>query len=151
VRRIVCLLPLPQQMNGETSSSILFAERKWGIMENSAEYAKRREAQNKLILSQADLSMKRFFALDHDVYDEGALPKKMKELMGLVASVALRCNDCISYHLSESVEHGATEKEIVEALGIALIVGGSITIPHVRHAMAFLETIERTDEASKEE
>lgn len=116
-------------------------------MENSADYAKRREAQNKLVLSQADLSMKRFFALDHDVYGEGALSKKMKELMGLVASMVLRCNDCISHHLNESVEHGATEKEIVEALGIALIVGGSITIPHLRHAMAFLATIERTDGA----
>ena len=119
-------------------------------MESAAEHAARREAQNELVLSQSDLSMKRFFALDHDVYGEGALPKNAKELMWLVASTVLRCNDCISHHLIESVEHGATEKEIVEALGIALVVGGSITIPHLRHAMAFLGTIETTGETGKE-
>ena len=114
-------------------------------MERAADYAERRATLNEKVLSQADLSTKRFFALDHDVYSAGALPKKTKELMGLVASTVLRCNDCISYHLVESVEHGATTKEISEALGIALVVGGSITIPHLRHAMAFLETIEQPD------
>jgi AhpD family alkylhydroperoxidase len=113
-------------------------------MENAADYSERRATLNEQVLSQADLSMKRFFALDHDMYRAGALPKKTKELMGLVASTVLRCNDCISYHLVESVEQGATDKEITEALGIALVVGGSITIPHLRHAMAFLDTIERT-------
>ncbi len=120
-------------------------------MENAAEYAARRETQNELVLSQSDLSMKRFFALDHDVYGEGSLSKKAKELMGLVASTVLRCNDCISHHLIESVQQGASEKEIVEALGIALVVGGSITIPHLRHAMSLLGTIERTDEAPSAE
>ena len=114
-------------------------------MENATDYTKRRIAQNDQVLSKADLSMKRFFALDHDMYREGAIPKKMKELMGLVASAVLRCNDCISYHMVESVEQGATDKEIIEALGIALVVGGSVTIPHLRHAMAFLDTIERLD------
>ncbi|MFC2079715.1 carboxymuconolactone decarboxylase family protein, partial [Candidatus Bipolaricaulota bacterium] len=95
---------------------------------------------------QADLSMKRFLALDHDVYGEGALPKKAKELMGLVASTVLRCNDCISHHLVEAVKCGATNAEIVEALGIALVVGGSITIPHLRYATAFLGTIEGTEQ-----
>ena len=112
-------------------------------MESAAEYSKRREVLNNLVLSQADLPMKRFFALDHDMYGEGALPKKMKELMGLVASTVLRCNDCISYHLIESVAHGARDEEIIDALGIALMTGGSITIPHLRHAMSFMETIER--------
>jgi ribonuclease HI len=112
-------------------------------MENAADYTKRRATLNDQVLSKADLSMKRFFALDHDMYSEGALSKKTKELMGLVASTVLRCNDCISYHLIESVEQGATDKEITEALGIALVVGGSITIPHLRQAMAFLDTIER--------
>ena len=112
-------------------------------MESAPEYADRRKALNELVLSQADLSMKRFFALDHNVYSEGALPKKTKELMGLVASTVLRCNDCISYHLVEAGECGATNEEMIEALGIALVVGGSITIPHLRHAMAFLGTIER--------
>ena len=116
-------------------------------MESAAEYAKRRKALNELVLSQADLPMKRFFALDHDVYVEGALPKKAKELMGLVASTVLRCNDCISHHLIEAVECGATNEEVIEALGIALVVGGSITIPHLRHAMASLDTVEQTSEA----
>jgi len=120
-------------------------------MESAAEYAKRRDVLNEVVLSQADLSMKRFFALDQDVYREGALPKKAKELMGLVASTVLRCDDCISYHLVEAVECGATNEEIVEALGIALVVGGSITIPHLRHAMAFLETVERANETQKAE
>ncbi|MBU1049202.1 carboxymuconolactone decarboxylase family protein [Candidatus Bipolaricaulota bacterium] len=117
-------------------------------MENAADYAKRRVTLNDQVLSQADLTMKRFFALDHDTYGDGALPRKMKELIGLAASTVLRCNDCISYHLIESVEQGATDKEITEALGIALVVGGSITIPHLRHAMAFLSTIERPDTMS---
>jgi ribonuclease HI len=112
-------------------------------METAAEYAKRRETLNDQVLSQADLPTKRFFALDHDMYSAGTLSKKTKQLMGLVASAVLRCNDCISYHLVESVEQGASNQEITEALGIALVVGGSITIPHLRHAMAFLDTIER--------
>jgi ribonuclease HI len=112
-------------------------------MENVADYTKRRAILNDQVLAKVDLPMKRFFALDHDMYSEGVLSKKTKELMGLVASTVLRCNDCISYHLIESVEQGATDKEITEALGIALVVGGSITIPHLRQAMAFLETIDR--------
>ena len=119
-------------------------------METAAEYAKRRETLNDQVLFQADLPTKRFFALDHDVYSEGALPKKTKELMGLVASTVLRCDDCISYHLSESVEQGASDQEIAEALSIALVVGGSITIPHLRHAMAFLDTMERPGAGSRE-
>ena len=118
-------------------------------MENAADYAKRRATLNDHVLGKADLSMKRFFALDHDMYGDGALPKKTKELMGLVASTVLRCNDCISYHLIESVEQGATDEEITEALGIALVVGGSITIPHLRQAMAFLDTIKRPDSPTK--
>lgn len=111
-------------------------------MESAAEYSKRRQTLNDLLLSQADLSMKRFLALDHDVYGDGALPKKTKELLGLVASTVLRCNDCISYHLTEATACGLTNGEIIEALGIALVVGGSVTIPHLRHAMAFLDTID---------
>jgi ribonuclease HI len=114
-------------------------------MENAAEYACRREVENACVLSQADRSIKRFFALDHAVYEQGVLPRKVKELVGLAASTVLRCDDCISYHLIEAVGQGATSAEIVEALGIALVVGGSITIPHLRHALAFLETIERDE------
>lgn len=119
-------------------------------MESAADYSKRRQALNDLVLSRADLPMKRFFALDNDMYGDGALPKKMKELMGLVASTVLRCNDCISYHLIESIAQGATEEEVVDALGIALVVGGSITIPHLRHALSFMDTMERDDATSNQ-
>ncbi len=111
-------------------------------MERAAEYAQRRSELHELMLERANLPTKRFLALDHDVYEDGALPQMQKELMGLVASTVLRCNDCISYHLIEAVRHGASEAQILECLDIALVVGGSITIPHIRHALAFLDTIE---------
>jgi ribonuclease HI len=86
--------------------------------------------------------MKRFFAIDHDAYESGALPKATKELLGLVASTVLRCDDCIRYHVAESISAGVTVEQLVEALGIALVVGGSITIPHVRRAFEILDSIE---------
>jgi AhpD family alkylhydroperoxidase len=114
-------------------------------MERASEYEKRRAELHERMLARADLPMKRFLAVDHDVYTGGALPGAVKELMGLVASTVLRCNDCIDYHLLEAVRAGVSDAEIIEALDIALVVGGSITIPHIRHALAFLETIERED------
>ncbi len=102
------------------------------------EFFAERERLNELVFSRADLLTKRFFALDNDAYAEGALPRKIKELMGLVASLVLRCDDCVTYHLARSVEEGATEGEIVEAMGIALVIGGSIVIPHLRRAYALL-------------
>lgn len=117
-------------------------------METLEEFHDRRERLNEIVLRHANLPIKRFFAVDHDVYEDGALPKRTKELLGLVASTVLRCNDCISYHVGEAVEAGVTREEIVEALGIALVVGGSITIPHLRHALSLLE---RTDAAAPRE
>ena len=111
-------------------------------MESAREFAERRERSNEAVLRHTGLPAKRFLALDQDVYEDGALPKRMKELLGLAASAVLRCNDCVSDHLSEAIAAGATEAEIAEALGIALIVGGSITIPHLRHAFESLESIE---------
>ncbi len=102
-----------------------------------AEFFAERERLNELVFSRADLLTKRFFALDNDDYADGALPRKIKELMGLVASLVLRCDDCVTYHLAQSVEEGATEGEIVESMGIAL-VGGPIVIPHLRRAYALL-------------
>jgi AhpD family alkylhydroperoxidase len=110
-------------------------------VESASEFAERRERSNEAVLRHADLPVKRFFALDQDAYEDGALPKRTKELLGLAASTVLRCNDCISHHLSEATASGVTEAEIAEALGIALIVGGSITIPHLRHAFEYLESI----------
>ena len=82
--------------------------------------------------------VKRFYNLDHNTYLEGALPSKYKELMGLVASACLRCDDCIHYHIIQSYRLGATRAEQEEAINVALIVGGSIVVPHMRRAYELL-------------
>ncbi len=105
------------------------------------EFTERREQGNRAILDEGSLSLRRFFALDHDVYSDGALPRKDKELQGLVASAVLRCNDCISYHLVQAKACRASRAEVVESLAVALIVGGSIVIPHLRHAFATLDEL----------
>ena len=110
-------------------------------VESESEFAERRRRPNEASLRSADPSAKRFFALDQHVYDDGALPKRMKEPLGLVASTALSCHDCISCHLSEAAAAGATEAGVAEALGIALIVGDSIAIPRLWHAYELLESI----------
>ncbi len=94
----------------------------------------------------------RFFNLDNAAYREGALPAKTKELLGLVASMVLRCNDCIDYHILQCVEEGWTDEEITEAFNIGLVVGGSIVIPHLRHAVETLDLARgrNTSEALKE-
>jgi len=102
------------------------------MSENIKSKREYREKLNKIILDTNDKNIKRFFALDDGVYDSGALDKKTKELMGLVASTVLRCNDCIFYHLDQCHKQGVTDQELYEAINIALIVGGSITIPHIR-------------------
>ena len=111
-------------------------------MESAAEYAARRASLNDKVLSQADLSIKRFFALDHDVYSAGALSKSTKELIGLVASTVLRCDDCITYHVIRCKELGATNGQLMEIFNVGLIVGGSIVIPHLRRAVALLDELD---------
>ncbi len=96
---------------------------------------------NELVLRRANLAIKRFFALDSDVYADGALPRRTKELLGLVASLVLRCDDCISYHLIQAREAGLRREEVLEALAVGLVVGGSIVIPHLRRAFALLEEL----------
>jgi len=93
---------------------------------------------NKRILSAGNLGIKRFFALDSRAYEKGALNTKTKELLGLVASTVLRCNDCIAYHVIRCVQEGVSDVEFFEALNVALVVGGSITIPHIRRAVDLL-------------
>jgi len=112
------------------------------LSESPSHFDKRRERGNELILDGAPLSVKRFFALDQDVYQDGALPKRTKELLGLVASAVLRCDDCIAYHVREATRAGVEREEMVEALAVALVVGGSITIPHMRRALEFYETLQ---------
>ncbi|MFW6040298.1 MAG: carboxymuconolactone decarboxylase family protein [Thermoplasmatota archaeon] len=97
-------------------------------------FSKERERLNELVLNNCNLETKRFFNLDNKVYNEGALSKKTKELLGLVSSFVLRCDDCIEYHLIQCDKDGVNDDEIVEALSIGLVVGGSITVPHLRKA-----------------
>jgi len=105
------------------------------------DFQKFRAGLNEEILGCGHLGIKRFFALDHQAYEPGALPTKTKELLGLTASMVLRCDDCITYHLVRCGEVGWTRDEVIDALNVALIVGGSITIPHVRRAFARMRDI----------
>jgi ribonuclease HI len=105
-------------------------------------WERERERLNALVLDNANLNVRRFFALDHQAYLEGALPAKTKELLGLVASLVLRCDDCITYHVIRCVEEGATRDELVETMNVGLVVGGSIVIPHFRRAMERLVEVE---------
>jgi AhpD family alkylhydroperoxidase len=106
------------------------------------EFRKFRERMNERLLGSDNLEIKRFFALDTRAYDAGALPVKTKELMGLVASLVLRCDDCVTYHLVRCKEEGVTRAEFLEAFNVGLVVGGSITIPHLRRAVATLDELE---------
>jgi AhpD family alkylhydroperoxidase len=94
---------------------------------------------NARILSAGNLGIKRFFALDSRAYEKGALDVRTKELLGLVASAVLRCDDCITYHFIRCVQEGISDRELFEALNVALVVGGSITIPHIRRAVGALD------------
>jgi len=100
------------------------------------EFREFRERMNEEILAEGNLVVNRFFNLDGRAYEAGALDVKTKELLGLVASVVLRCDDCITYHLTRCSEEGVSRAEVFETLSVALIVGGSITIPHMRRAVA---------------
>lgn len=102
-----------------------------------------RERLNEIVMKYSGINIKRFYNLDSRVYQEGALPQKIKELMGLVASLVLRCDDCIKYHIINCHKEGVTGKELEEALSIALIVGGSITIPHLRRALEAWDILEK--------
>lgn len=103
------------------------------------EFREERERLNDIVMENADINMKRFFNLDTKVYDDGALPAKTKEMLGLAASTVLRCDDCIQYHLIRCREEGVSDEELTEVLSIALLVGGSITIPHLRTAFNLWE------------
>lgn len=98
-----------------------------------------RAAMNEKILARGTTTTKRFFNLDTKAYEAGALDTKTKELLGLSASMVLRCDDCIAYHVDQSIKAGASDEELFEVFDIALIVGGSIVIPHLRRAVEFAE------------
>ena len=100
-----------------------------------------RGRMNEEIHGSNHLGLKRFFALDTQAYLDGALTGKTKEMLGLAASAVLRCDDCITYHLIQCAEAGWNRDEIIDALNVALIVGGSIVIPHLRRAFARMDEI----------
>jgi AhpD family alkylhydroperoxidase len=110
------------------------------------QFSQFRKEMNERILASGTLSTKRFFNLDGATYESGALSAKTKELLGLVASMVLRCNDCITYHILQCHDQGVSREEFVEAFDVALIVGGSIVIPHLRHAHAILKELEEQKE-----
>jgi AhpD family alkylhydroperoxidase len=103
-----------------------------------------RSKMNDKLLADNNLVIKRIFNLDTNAYAKGALDVKTKELLGLVASAVLRCDDCIKYHLETSHKEGITREEMMEAMGIATLVGGTIVIPHLRRAYEFWEALEES-------
>ena len=105
-----------------------------------------RQRMNERILEHDNQTVRRFFALDTQAYRDGALDVKTKELLGLVASMVLRCDDCISYHVAQCKEAGVTREELFETFSVALVVGGSIVIPHLRRAVDFLDELEQDAE-----
>ncbi|MBT8254299.1 MAG: carboxymuconolactone decarboxylase family protein [Flavobacteriaceae bacterium] len=107
-----------------------------------SEFNSYRERMNEKIIADNNKIIKRIFNLDTNAYQDGALDVKTKELLGLVASAVLRCDDCIRYHLETSYKEGTTKEEISEALGIATLVGGTIVIPHLRRAYEYWEALE---------
>ena len=107
-----------------------------------AEFNDYRLAMNEKILGQKNKVLNRFFNLDGNCYEAGALPVKTKELLGLVASMVLRCDDCISYHLGKCHDEGVSKEEIFEVFAVANLVGGSICIPHTRRAVEYWEALE---------
>jgi AhpD family alkylhydroperoxidase len=108
-------------------------------------FQKQREELNRLVIEYAGQGTKRFYSLDSQAYREGALPCKTKELLGLVASFVLRCDDCIKYHIIRCFEEGVSDQELEEALFIGLVVGGTITIPHQRRAIQAWHELKQMD------
>jgi AhpD family alkylhydroperoxidase len=107
------------------------------------EFTAFRQRMNERILAEPNQVVRRFFALDTQAYQAGALDVKTKELLGLVASMVLRCDDCISYHVAQCRDAGVNRDEMFEAFSVGLVSGGSIVIPHLRRAVDFLDQLEQ--------
>ena len=114
------------------------------------EWQEQRELLNEKVLDIAGLEIKRFFSLDGQTYREGALSAKTKELLGFVASLVLRCDDCILYHTIRCKEEGISTDEFQEACSVGLVVGGSIVIPHLRRAAARWEELTQKERGRQE-
>lgn len=111
------------------------------------EFNEFRRSMNEKILDAGHLGINRFFNLDTRAYEDGALPRRTKELIGLVASLVLRCDDCVTYHIGQCVELGISDAELQDAMNVGLVVGGSIVIPHLRRAFARIEELRGLDSA----
>ncbi len=105
------------------------------------EFNEFRRRMNERILAEDNRVIKRVFSVDTLTYQDGALPTKTKELLGLTAPMVLRCDDCAPYHIGQCVENGSSREKIMEAMSIALVVGDTNVIPHLRHAVAFLDEL----------
>ncbi|MBK6964341.1 MAG: carboxymuconolactone decarboxylase family protein [Bacteroidales bacterium] len=103
----------------------------------------RQKMNDRLLGADNNKVLKRIFNVDTNAYLEGALPVKTKEMLGLISSLVLRCDDCVRYHLIRSYENGLTEEELFEILGIANLVGGTIVIPHTRRAIEFWDDLKQ--------
>ena len=114
-----------------------------GADDRVKQFTEFRQRMNQRILDEPNQVVRRFFALDTQTYAAGALDVKTKELMGLTASMVLRCDDCISYHVAQCKDAGVTREEMFEAFSVGLVVGGSIVIPHLRRAVDFLDRLEQ--------
>ncbi|MDP3928947.1 MAG: carboxymuconolactone decarboxylase family protein [Bacteroidia bacterium] len=117
-------------------------------MENKnevAEFNAYREKMNEKILAADNIVLKRLFNLDTNTYQDGALPSVTKEMLGLVASMVLRCDDCIKYHLGKCYELGVSTEQMFEIFAVANIVGGTIVIPHTRRAVSYWEELQEID------
>lgn len=104
-----------------------------------------REKMNEKILAADNIVLKRLFNLDTNTYQDGALPMVTKEMLGLVASMVLRCDDCVKYHLGKCYELAVSTEQIFEIFAVANIVGGTIVIPHTRRAVAYWEELQKND------
>jgi AhpD family alkylhydroperoxidase len=112
-------------------------------MSSVEEFNAYREKMNERILEQDNKILKRIFNLDTNAFMEGALPVKTKELIGLTNSLVLRCDDCVKYHLGRCFEIGISKEELIEALAIGNLIGGTIVIPHLRRAVEYWEELEK--------
>jgi AhpD family alkylhydroperoxidase len=112
------------------------------MSDSLAEFSEFRQRMNDRILAEDNQVVRRFFALDTQTYKAGALDVKTKEMLGLVASMVLRCDDCISYHIAQCKEAGVQRNEFFEVFSVALVVGGSIVIPHLRRGVDLLDKLE---------
>ena len=119
-----------------------------GADDRVKQFTEFRQRMNKRILDEPNQVVRRFFALDTQTYQAGALDVTTKELMGLTASMVLRCDDCISYHVAQCKDAGVTREEMFEAFSVGLVVGGSIVIPHLRRAVDFLDQLEQGQAAT---